>query len=257
MVGGHRLGTAGDPGSILGRSHVQHHIGCGESGFQLRRSSVGILRKITQTIGVRLAVPLGGQGGLVLGHQQFQCLQGSIADGIRYRAFDTALLDANIHDLACVVRQGQVAVGLHDQQGRHGQACRPMACQLFKYFRHRQVPPCFCALIFFLHGVVFCFNCIQQHTAQGVHLIDLFRCHPCHDAAKVGVQCRLALQARLLALWGDAHESFAPVVGISFPHDAAILFHHAQPAGNGRHRLPHSTGHLGNINCTLYAALLD
>ena len=141
--GGHRLGTAGGPGSILGRSHVQHHIGCGESGFQLRRSSVGILRKITQTVGVRLAVPLGGQSGLVLGHQQFQCLQGSIADGIRYRAFDTALLDANIHDLACVVRQGQVAVGLHDQQGRHGQACRPMACQLFKYFRHRRVLPVF------------------------------------------------------------------------------------------------------------------
>ena len=94
-------------------------------------------------------------------------------------------------------------------------------------------------------------------TAQGVHLIDLFRCHPCHDAAKVGVQCRLALQACLLALRGDAHESFAPVVGISFPHDAAILLHHAQPAGNGWHRLPHSTGHLGNINCTLYAALLD
>ena len=50
---------------------------------------------------------------------------------------------------------------------------------------------------FFLHGVVFCFNCIQQHAAQSVHLVDLFRCHPCHDAAKVGVQCRLALQARL------------------------------------------------------------
>ena len=136
-AGGHGLGAACGLRGILRSGHVQHHVGRGKSSFQL--GHVGVRRKMPQAIHVFHTVPLVDLRGSVLGHQQFQRLQGGVTDGLRHGAFDAALLDADVHNFAGVVRQRQVAVGLHDQQGHHGQARRPMARQLFENFSHWRV----------------------------------------------------------------------------------------------------------------------
>ena len=99
-------------GGILGGSHIQHNIRRGKSTFQLRHGGGGIEGQRAHAVGIGGTVPLLRQGGILLGHQHFQCLQGRVANAFGYRAFDSALLDASVHDFAGVVRQAQVAVGL-------------------------------------------------------------------------------------------------------------------------------------------------
>ena len=45
------------------------------------------------------------QCGVVLGHEQLECLQRCAADGVGHGAFNAALLDAGVHNFACVVGQ--------------------------------------------------------------------------------------------------------------------------------------------------------
>ena len=134
--GGCCIGRAGGGGGVFGGCHVQHNVRRGKRVFQFRHGSGGIVREGTHTVGIGGTVPLFGQRGVLLGHKQLQCLQGRVADGLGHRAFNAALLDADVHDLAGVVGQAQVAVGLYKQQRHHGDAGRPVTPQLLKYFDH-------------------------------------------------------------------------------------------------------------------------
>ena len=134
--GGDCIGRADGGGGVFGGCHVQHNVRRGKRVFQFRHGSGGIVREGTHTIGIGGTVPLFGQRGVLLGHKQLQCLQGRVADSLGHRAFNAALLDADVHDLAGVVGQAQVAVGLYKQQRHHGDAGRPVTPQLLKYLDH-------------------------------------------------------------------------------------------------------------------------
>ena len=134
--GGYCIGRAGGCGGVFGGRHVQHNVRRGKRVFQFRHGSGGIVREGTHTVGIGGTVPLFGQRGVLLGHKQLQCLQGRVADSLGHRAFNAALLDADVHDLAGVVGQAQVAVGLYKQQRHHGDAGRPVTPQLLKYLDH-------------------------------------------------------------------------------------------------------------------------
>ena len=136
-IAGSGCGCPAVCGGILGGSHIQHDIRRGKGTFQLRHSGGGIAGQCAHAIGIGGAVPLLRQGGVLLRHQKFQCLQGRVAHGFGYRAFNAALLDAGIHNFAGVVGQAQVAVGLRKQQHHHGDARRPVTTQLFKDLYHR------------------------------------------------------------------------------------------------------------------------
>ena len=139
--GRHGFGGALGCGRVPGRCHIQYHVRCGEGFFQLRLHSLSLCRQRAYTVCIRLGVGLLRQGGVLLAHQQFQCLEGGVPHGIGYCALDTPLLNAYVHNFAGVVRQGQIAVGLHSQQRKHYQTGRPMTAQLFKDFSHGWIPP--------------------------------------------------------------------------------------------------------------------
>ena len=134
--GGHSVGRAGLLGSMLGGGHIQDNVRRGEGAFQLCHRGVRVRAQGAQAVSVRAGIPLLSKGGVLLAHQQLQRLQGGVADGVGHRAFNAALLDADINDFAGVVGQAQIAVGLHTQQRYHGKAGRPVPPQLFKYLYH-------------------------------------------------------------------------------------------------------------------------
>ena len=78
---------------------------------------------------------------ILFAHQKREGIQCALAHGLRQGAFDAALLDAGVHDLARVIRQGKVAVGLHEQQSHHGKAGSPVAGQLLENFTHFRFLP--------------------------------------------------------------------------------------------------------------------
>ena len=57
------------------------------------------------TVRVGVGVGFVRQCGVVLGHEQLERLQRCAADGVGHGAFNAALLDAGVHNFACVVGQ--------------------------------------------------------------------------------------------------------------------------------------------------------
>ena len=75
-------------------------------------------------------------GGVLLIHQQFECREGGIPHGIRHSILDTALLDADIHDAAGIIRQRQITVGLNKQQCKDRDTGFPVGSKVFDDFGH-------------------------------------------------------------------------------------------------------------------------
>ena len=101
--GEHSVGGTGGSGGILRRGHVQHNVRRCERIFQ--RGGVRVRVQCAHTVRVGVGVGFVRQCGVVLGHEQLERLQRCAADGVGHGAFNAALLDAGVHNFACVVRQ--------------------------------------------------------------------------------------------------------------------------------------------------------
>ena len=65
----------------------------------------GIESPVPDTVRVGVGVGFVRQCGVVLGHEQLERLQRCAADGVGHGAFNAALLDAGVHNFACVIGQ--------------------------------------------------------------------------------------------------------------------------------------------------------
>ena len=101
--GDHGVGGTGGSGGILCRGHVQHNVRRCERIFQ--RGGVRVRVQCAHTVRVGVGVGFVRQCGVVLGHEQLERLQRCAADGVGHGAFNAALLDAGVHNFACVVGQ--------------------------------------------------------------------------------------------------------------------------------------------------------
>ena len=136
--GSHAL--RGQPGAIgsLRSGHIQHDVRHGDDLFQRSTLLGGQVSAELQNAVVLNVISVGVPEGLcvLFAHQKRQRIPRGGAQGLGQGAFDAALLDAGIHDLARVVRQGKVAVRLHEQQADHDQAGGPVAGQLLEDLTH-------------------------------------------------------------------------------------------------------------------------
>ena len=136
--GSHAL--RGHPGAIgsLRSSHIQHDVRHGDDLFQRSTLLGGQVSAELQNAVVLNVISVGVPEGLcvLFAHQKRQRIPRGGAQGLGQGAFDAALLDAGIHDLARVVRQGKVAVRLHEQQADHDQAGGPVSGQLLEDLTH-------------------------------------------------------------------------------------------------------------------------
>ena len=71
---------------------------------------------------------------LVLGHEDAQTVKSGSADFIGSGVFDTALLNPHIYDVRCVLRQGEIAPGLHNEQENDQEDSPFMFSEGLKYF---------------------------------------------------------------------------------------------------------------------------
>ena len=134
---------AGLPGGgvgCLGGRQIQHDIRRGHGIFQRSALVGGQVGAQAQHIAVGGVGVLEGSG-VLLAHQQREGIQRALAHCVGQGAFDAALLDAGVHDLAGVVRQRQIAVRLHEQQCEHHEADGPVTGQLLKDLCHGLVLP--------------------------------------------------------------------------------------------------------------------
>ena len=136
--GSHAL--RGHPGAVgsLRSSHIQHDVRHGDDLFQRSTLLGGQVSAELQNAVILNVISVGVPEGLCIlfTHQKRQRIPRGGAQGLGQGAFDAALLDAGIHDLARVVRQGKVAVRLHEQQADHDQAGGPVAGQLLEDLTH-------------------------------------------------------------------------------------------------------------------------
>ena len=128
---------------ILRRRHIQHDIRCGNGLLQSRALGIGQVTAELQNAVVLKIISVGilQRVCILFAHQKREGIQCALAHGLRQGTFNAALLDAGVHDLARVIRQGKVAVGLHEQQSHHGKAGSPVAGQLLENFTHFRFLP--------------------------------------------------------------------------------------------------------------------
>ena len=69
------------------------------------RGGVRVRVQCAHTVRVGVGVGFVRQCGVVLGHEQLERLQRCAADGVGHGAFNATLLDAGVHNFACVVGQ--------------------------------------------------------------------------------------------------------------------------------------------------------
>ena len=124
----------------LGGRQIQHDVRRGHGIFQRSALVGGQVGAQAQHIAVGGVGVLEGSG-VLLAHQQREGIQRALPHGVGQGAFDAALLDAGVHDLAGVVRQRQIAVRLHEQQCEHHEADGPVTGQLLKDLCHGLVLP--------------------------------------------------------------------------------------------------------------------
>ena len=141
-------GGRGLPGGgvgVLGRGHIQHDLRCGNGLLQSRALGIGqVTAELQNTIVLKIiSVGILQCIRILFAHQKREGIQCALAHSLRQGAFNAALLDAGVHDLARVVRQGKVAIGLHEQQGDHDKAGSPVAGQLLENFTHFRFLPSF------------------------------------------------------------------------------------------------------------------
>ena len=114
---------------ILRRRHIQHDIRCGNGLLQSGALSIGqVAAEFQNTVVLKIiSVGILQCSRILFAHQKREGIQCALAHSLRQGAFNAALLDAGVHDPARVIRQGKVAVGLHEQQSHHGKAGGPVA----------------------------------------------------------------------------------------------------------------------------------
>ena len=122
--------------ALLG-DHVQPHGRAGQRIGHRRALGGALFRQSAHTGGVRRPVVDGiHRLRRFRLHQQHQGIQRIGADGVHHGVLNAALLDAHIHNIAGIVGQRQIAPGLHDEQGDHGNAAQPMLFIILEYFEH-------------------------------------------------------------------------------------------------------------------------
>ena len=138
----HAVLPGGGVGGLCG-SHIQHDVRGGHGIFQCGALVLGQVGAQLQHAIVLQIVLVGVLQLLriLLVHQQAQRVQRTLAHRLGQGAFNAALLDAGVHDLAGVVRQCKVAVRLHEQQREHHKADRPVPGQLLKDLCHGSFLP--------------------------------------------------------------------------------------------------------------------
>ena len=150
-TGGLQVRKAGHAHAVLpGRGvgglcggHIQHDVRGGHGIFQCGALVLGQVGAQLQHAIVLQIVLVGVLQLLrvLLVHQQAQRVQRTLAHRLGQGAFNAALLDAGVHDLAGVVRQCKVTVRLHEQQREHHKADRPVPGQLLKDLCHGSFLP--------------------------------------------------------------------------------------------------------------------
>ena len=138
----HAVLSSGGVGGLCG-GHIQHDVRGGHSIFQCGALVLGQVGAQLQHAIVLQVVLVGVLQLLriLLAHQQAQRVQRTLAHRLGQGTFNAALLDAGVHDLAGVVRQGKVAVRLHEQQCEHHKADCPVPGQLLKDLCHGSFLP--------------------------------------------------------------------------------------------------------------------
>jgi len=135
----------GHPGAVggLGSRHIQHDVRHSHGLFEGGAFVGGQVTAQFQNAVVLNVILVGvlKRSGVLLTHQKREGVQRGGAQGLGQGAFNAALLDAGVHDLAGVVRQGKVAVRLHEQQCEHHKADCPVPGQLLKDLCHGSFLP--------------------------------------------------------------------------------------------------------------------